>query len=205
MYVRLTCSAIALLSVSTLASSAALAQETSLDAVLSCRGIADNDARLACFDAAAGQLATDSESGDLVTVSRSEIEAVERDSFGFSLPSLPRFSMNFRGNGESESESDLTRSAGDTGTADGAVEIVERNSEGGISTVRVAVASVSSNNGDWLFTTENGQVWRETESRRINLPRNRDGMFLEIQTAAFGSYLAQINGQGRSFRVRREQ
>ena len=64
-----------------------------VDSILSCREIASVEARLACFDAAAGTLATAREAGDIVTVTREDVEAVERDSFGFSMPSLPRFRL----------------------------------------------------------------------------------------------------------------
>jgi hypothetical protein len=64
-----------------------------VDSILSCREIVSVEARLACFDAAAGTLATAREAGDIVTVTREDVEAVERDSFGFSMPSLPRFRL----------------------------------------------------------------------------------------------------------------
>ena len=64
-----------------------------VDGILSCRDVASIEARLACFDAAADTLATARQAGDIVTVTREDVEAVERDSFGFSLPSLPRFRL----------------------------------------------------------------------------------------------------------------
>lgn len=64
-----------------------------VDGILSCRDIASIEARLACFDTAADALATAREAGDIVTVTRQDVEAVERDSFGFRLPSLPRFRL----------------------------------------------------------------------------------------------------------------
>jgi hypothetical protein len=72
----------------------ALAQANDpVDGILSCRSIEEIEARLTCFDAAAATLATARESGDVLTVTREDVEAVERDSFGFSLPSLPRFRL----------------------------------------------------------------------------------------------------------------
>jgi len=64
-----------------------------VDSVLACRSVTELEARLACFDAAADRLAAARQSGDLMTVTRGDVEAVERDSFGYSLPSLPRLRL----------------------------------------------------------------------------------------------------------------
>jgi hypothetical protein len=72
----------------------ALAQASDpVEGILACRSIENIEARLECFDAAAVTLATARETGDVLTVTREDVEAVERDSFGFSLPSLPRFRL----------------------------------------------------------------------------------------------------------------
>lgn len=71
----------------------AQAGDDAVDGILSCRGIAETAARLACFDSAAARLAGDRDSGELMTVTRSDVAAVEGDSFGFSMPSLPRLRM----------------------------------------------------------------------------------------------------------------
>ena len=89
MSVKLTCFAGSLTALALVAVPGATAQQNPLDAVLACRAIEDATARLECFDGAVDQLEGASESGELVTVTRSEIEAVERDSFGLSLPSIP--------------------------------------------------------------------------------------------------------------------
>lgn len=80
----------------------AMAQSTDpIDDILVCQQIADEAARLACFDAAAARLSGERENG-LVTVYREDIEAVERDSFGFDLPSMPGLSLSlFRGGSDS--------------------------------------------------------------------------------------------------------
>jgi hypothetical protein len=78
---------------SALAPAALARQSDPVDGVLACRGIADIETRLACFDAAAATLAAARDGGDIVIVERDDVEAVERDSFGFNLPSLPRFRL----------------------------------------------------------------------------------------------------------------
>jgi len=71
-----------------------------IDDILVCQQIADEASRLACFDAAAGRLSQERQNG-LVGIYREDVEAVERDSFGFDLPSMPRLSLSMfaRGTG----------------------------------------------------------------------------------------------------------
>lgn len=68
----------------------AAAQDSTLDAVLNCATQADANARLACYDRAVGELRAAQASGDIVAVERGTIEEVQRDGFGFSLPSVDR-------------------------------------------------------------------------------------------------------------------
>lgn len=76
------------------AAAPALAQTTDpIDDILVCQQITDENARLACFDAAAARLSGERDNG-LVAVYRTDIEAVERDSFGFDLPSMPGLSLS---------------------------------------------------------------------------------------------------------------
>ncbi len=58
--------------------------------VYDCAAIADDTERLACYDQAVGRLKQAEETGQIRTVSRQDVEEVQRDSFGLSLPSLPR-------------------------------------------------------------------------------------------------------------------
>jgi len=64
-----------------------------IDGILVCQRITDEASRLACFDAAAGRLSEERQNG-LVSIYREDVEAVERDSFGFDLPSMPRLSLS---------------------------------------------------------------------------------------------------------------
>jgi len=64
-----------------------------IDDILVCQQIAEEASRLACFDVAAGQL-SEQRSNGLVSIYRQDVEAVERDSFGFDLPSMPQLSLS---------------------------------------------------------------------------------------------------------------
>lgn len=82
----------ALAAASTLSTQAALPQERpeTLERLMACRGIADNAARLTCFDTAAGALDTAQRQGDVVVIDRAGVAETRRQLFGFEMPSLPR-------------------------------------------------------------------------------------------------------------------
>jgi hypothetical protein len=71
----------------------AAAQETpsALKALADCRKVAEDAARLACFDAAAAALGEAETKGDIVVVDREQAGKLRRQAFGFSLPSLNLF------------------------------------------------------------------------------------------------------------------
>lgn len=56
-----------------------------------CRKVADDSARLACYDTAAAALEQAEAQGDIVVVDREQARNVRRQAFGFSLPSLSLF------------------------------------------------------------------------------------------------------------------
>lgn len=62
-----------------------------VDRLMDCRKVADDGARLACYDQAAGALETAEAKGDVVIVDREQARQVRRQAFGFSMPSLSLF------------------------------------------------------------------------------------------------------------------
>ena len=67
--------------------------------LINCRGIADKDQRLACYDAAAGALEEAEKKKDLVVVDRKEIRETKNSLFGFTLPKIGLF-----GDGDKDDE-----------------------------------------------------------------------------------------------------
>jgi ABC-type amino acid transport substrate-binding protein len=59
-----------------------------VQAVLDCRAIADNTARLACYDGATSKLGEAEKQGEVVVIDRAQANAAHREMFGFSMPSL---------------------------------------------------------------------------------------------------------------------
>ncbi|MDP1615839.1 hypothetical protein [Phenylobacterium sp.] len=62
-----------------------------LQSLLDCRSLAEDSARLACYDQAAGVMDQAEAKGDIVVVDREQAQSVRRQAFGFSLPSLAVF------------------------------------------------------------------------------------------------------------------
>ncbi|MCW5725259.1 MAG: hypothetical protein KIS81_09920 [Maricaulaceae bacterium] len=186
-------------------SPAAMAQDApdAAGQVLACRDIADRAARLDCYDAAAAELARQQQSGDIVIVQRSDVEAVERGSFGMSLPSLPRLSLPAFRNRDGHSAVDTA--AADAEYVEG-VRVIERGSDGSVQRVAMIIDRVETFQGYRLrFHMQNGQVWRQTDNVRLVIPRRSEPMEAEIRTAALGTYMIRVNNRGSAVRVTREQ
>lgn len=216
-------------------SAPSLAQEDDpVDAVIACRSIADPAARLACFDNTSGDLADARMSGDLVTVSRDDIVAVERDGFGFDLPSMPRISMSLFANREPNAldPQAIAEATGDQPAAmpapepgspaatrpvatrtepaavpaeEEGVTIMRRDDDGSIEEISMVIERVREYNyNQHRFYMENGQVWRQVDTERVRLNRNSENTAV-IRRAAMGSYLMLINDRGTAIRVIREE
>ena len=188
----------------------AQSQDDPLAPILDCRAIEADAERLACFDAAAAALSGEVETGEVLAVTRQDVEAVERDSFGFNMPSLPRLSLGLLGGGgDAEREEDAPSPAA-VGIADAdeteETRIVERSEDGQVDRIVMTIESVREfRPRRQEFTMANGQVWRQTYAERVRIPRVRDGQpnTAEIRRAAMGSFLLRINGTGSAVRVMR--
>ncbi len=195
---------------------AAAQEPVRLDPLLACREIDDAQARLACFDREAAALAGDG-GAELVVVDVAEVEAVERDSFGLELPSLPRLSMSIFGVGaerglevagadaEPDGDADSTPARGAAAEAEPAdARVIARTEDGQIDQIALVVEEVRVRGYDTvLVDMANGQVWEVIEGRNIRRleRRVRPGTEAVIRRGALGSYLLQFEGQGPAYRV----
>ncbi|MDB5699083.1 MAG: hypothetical protein JWN69_1887 [Alphaproteobacteria bacterium] len=112
-------------------------------ALTRCRAIAENEARLACFDDAVGKLEAAINKRDLVVLDREHIRQTKKTLFGLSLPDLNLFGG--QGRGEEELSS-----------VDG-----------------VVAGSRMDENGGWILQLEGGATWRQIDSRPLGLPPRR--------------------------------
>ena len=126
-----------------------------------CADIETDAERLACYDGAVGRLKAAEESGELATVSREEVETVRKESFGFSIPSLPSLALPKLGSSE---KADLDRI------------------EAGIKSIQ------RSRDNRLLVTLDNGQVWRQIDDKPVRYRKKSPPETAEIKTAALGSF-----------------
>lgn len=71
-----------------------------LESLKSCQAIAEDAARLACFDSAVGGMVAASDAGDVQVIDREDVRETRRSLFGFSLPKISLF-------GDDEEEEEL--------------------------------------------------------------------------------------------------
>lgn len=116
-----------------------LAQEPGLDAILACRTIDAPLERVSCYDAATGRLEEARASGEVRILTKADVEKVQRESFGFRIPSLPSFSRQ-----------------------DGA-------DENKLESITEAISSVTVPNGKVRVTLANGQVWVQIDDKRVRV------------------------------------
>ena len=155
-----------------------------LDQVYACANISDEAQRLACYDGAVGRLRAAQTSGNLVAVDRQQAEELDRDAFGFTLPSLSR----------------LFGGGSDAATPGGA----ERPQFERVDRMTLEIARVTMRrDGTALFTMTNGQVWSQIDNEN---PRNaRVGGQVTVRRGTMGSYLMSVEAGGPALRVRRTQ
>lgn len=204
-------------------SSHALAQSSSskLDALLACQSITTDAERLACFDDKVGAFSDAAQSGEIVTVEKETIKEIERDSFGFSLPSIPRLSRllgvktktdtsdseaSVAKEGDTSEEVKSTRSdTTDTKTVEKKRK-KEKPEDFGTKKVTLTLERVATfDRGKLKFLSSNGQIWEQTDSTKLPKIRLRDDrdVTVEITKGSLGSFFLRVNGKGTAIKVRR--
>lgn len=160
-----------------LGATAQIEGDVSIDEVFACTAIDDALERVACYDAAVGRFKAADDAGEVTVVAKSEVEEIQREAFGFNLPSLPRFVA-------SRSESSEAAK---------------------IEAIEVPVSQVVRLRSDNLrVALENGQIWEQTDGKRVQYSARLGVESAEIQRAAFGSYKMKLDS-GPAFRVKRIQ
>ena len=158
--------------------SAAAKSANTLSGLYACEGIAEADAQLNCFLIETAKLRAAETSGDFVTIDKQAAEEIEKESYGFNLPSLPKLKLFGTSDGKKKAKSLKTRSLA-----------IKRTS-----TIR---------KGYLRFYLENGQVWDQTQPAKVRHLDQESPDMLVIKNAAMGSFLARVNGKGPQVRVRR--
>lgn len=148
-----------------------------LERVYACAKLTGDAERLACFDAAVGRLQQAQTQGEITAIDKAQARAIERESFGFTLPSL--------------NWPNLFGGASPT--------VAEAPTEAVTSTI----TRVTGSGRGATFILENGQAWQSVDS---DANRNaRPGAPVSVRRAAFGSFLMSVETGGTALRVRRVQ
>lgn len=167
-----------------LAAPAALAQAAdeqpaALKSLVDCRRITDNQARLACYDAAVGAIDQAAAKGEIVVVDREQANKVRRQAFGFSLPSLSIFDRVLASGGDDNKAP--------AGQAAARQEPLDRLT----ATLKRAYIR---GDGKWVFELEDGAIWVQTDNEPIRRGA-KAGDTVEIRKAAIGSFFINVAGQ----------
>lgn len=116
-----------------------------LEAVYACANQTDQAARLACYDSAVAALRGAQTSGEMVAIDRGDVARMQRDSFGFNLPSIANLIPQ-------------------VGHDDNVVDRVE-----------ATVARMSTGaSGRTTFRMQDGQVWTQIDPERVYNVREGD-------------------------------
>ena len=142
------------------------AENSYLEALKTCQAETNPEARLACYDRAAGAILAAEDSGDLRVIDREDVRRTRRSLFGFSLPDLGIFG---RGDDEDDGEEEAFKVLNTT------IERVGGSYETG-----------------YVITTAEGAVWQLDEAPRLS---PKLGQAVEIRNAALSSYYVRVNGQ----------
>ncbi len=161
-----------------LAHQAAAAPANPLSGLYACEAISDQDAQLKCFVTETAKLRAAETSGNFMTIDKQAVEEIEKESYGFNLPSIPKLKIFGNANGEKKPKALKSRSLA-----------IKRTS-----TIR---------KGYLRFYLENGQIWDQTQPAKVRHLGQEDPDILVIKNAALGSFKARVNGKGPQVRVRR--
>jgi hypothetical protein len=159
--------------------------------IYACAEKTDAAARLACFDAAVAAVKAAEARSEIVAMDQPRVAAVRREAFGFRIPSLPRFGL-----GGGATAAAAGASAGNAATP------AARQRDEQLEEQTFAVTRVGRVGNRVALYLENGSVWHFTDADELNAPRQTP-FNVRIRSAAMGSYLLQVEGRNKGYRVRR--
>jgi len=134
----------------------ASAQQATLESVVACKAIETPMERVACYDEAVGWLQAAEAAGEVKVVTRADVEKVERESFGFSIPSLPSFAR--------------LSSGGEAGE---------------LSRVTETVQSVSGSASGLRVKLSNGQVWIQIDDKNVRAKSPKSAEIYQAALGSF--------------------
>lgn len=172
--------AIAALGLSAAASAAppraARERPAALEAMLRCRTLTDERARLACFDKEVAAFEAAAAARDVVVIDRAQVRETRRSLFGLRLPRMAIFGG---------SDDDQDRDDDELDQLEG-----------------VVASALQTADNRWVVRLQDGATWRQIDDNII-ARRPRAGSKVLIKRAAMGSFMMRVDGQA-GVRARRE-
>jgi hypothetical protein len=184
---------------------AAQAAESVTSAVLACKALVDDRARLQCLDAVLATIAVGAE-GAVRSAPPKSLADRERE--------MARREAELNAKNEAvEKAASLLREMRLPASVDELAltaiglprEDVERGDDGSVDAVTANIRSWSyTGRGQIIVLLDNGQVWRQTDAIPLQLANGRSKPHrARISRAAFGSFKMTVNGHNRAYKVRR--
>lgn len=183
---------------------AAMAQDEppapAYEALMACRTVEPAADRMACLDRELARFADAVDSGRVVVIEREAVRALERESYGITMPGVQRLTGLLRRGGSQASEPE-------TEMLEDGSQIIYR-ADGAVDEMRaLPVTSVSYDRaGKVVVALANGQVWVQTDSTsfgRVTRARLEEGLTADLLPGAMGSHFMTLSHHPRRFRVRR--
>ena len=187
-------------------------------AIYKCKSIEKPEIRLECYDNAVERFEKADNDGELVTVSKSKIQNVEREAFGFNIPSLSSINRIFGLKEKSESDTiaadikdknQLTAPVKKPSTSKKSPKKKEKKQKIKVKSIDEVILNIKKTSvfgyKKTRFFMTNGQVWEQIDNTRVKIPKTKDNKVNTalISKGAIGSFLLRINSQGVAIRVRR--
>jgi hypothetical protein len=143
-------------------------KKSPLDEIYKCINITEGEDRLACFDASVASLQMKEEKKELLAIDAEQAREIERDSFGLSLPSLPKIGLFSRGS-----------------DADG-----EKIDDTQIYNVK----SYRKTHRGLIVVMQNGHVWQQSNSNDPGWIPKGD-LVAKIKKASLGSFFLTLENE----------
>ncbi len=151
---------------------------SALNTLYGCVEITNDIERLACLDRNLAELRSKEENKEIITIDAKTAKSIQREAFGFSLPTLPKLGLPSFGDDNNKGSDVLT----------------------------LNVKSVDKRGSKYVFHMENGQIWQQTGGRFNYIPRG--DLAATIKSGALGSYkisLSNGNERVRGMKVKRTE
>jgi len=165
--------------------------------LFACRSIENDLERVECYDKVTDALQAADRKGEIVTITKKQVEKMEEESFGFNLPSLPKLSALF---GRSKSTSSIDENKSSKKPEKMVKKPAANNLISTVKSIQVF------NRGLTRFYLENGQVWEQKDGRKLRLRIRKDRPIIaHIKLGSLSGYRLRVNGKGEMIVVRRVQ